>query len=372
MVGLNQSFKKVFVATNPTLITTGSTNTLALGRIGIYNANTNVAVAAPSWPTVPGIFIAQGTPDQSNLPKGAGIRNETDKSKVILGKKIVGWRGKKGRTGQNEIVTVGYDGTDETKTMTGRCDETKHLYLKLTGKPIENLYPGGVIKHYAVTGPCCDSCGDNCAEIEDGFFRDAFYDLILQDLIIAGIPFTDYLTVTKTDGTDTEGVDVYGLSFTSAFVNRVTNACYYDIFPYEADPIHIQISSFDPDWHEGLCENEYPVTRIQEATYPAGNGEYVIRMEEQSKMMDMRYYSRDLAVRLAEGTVLNTDPALTYDQFSLDFEVEYKVLGWSDVYRDRYTLIVYFPIGTGDPFETAINTYVTSAAVGLPPVNLNP
>lgn len=371
MVGLNQSFRKVFVATNPTLITAGSTNTLALGRIGLYNADTYAAVAAPVVSTTPRLIIAQGTPDQSTLPKGAGIRNETDKTKVIVGRKITGWRGKKANAGQVGIITVGYDGTDTTKTLTGKCDETKYLYIRLTGKPIEDLYPGGTIKMYAVTGPCCDTCGDNCADIASPYFRDAFYDLITQDLIIAGIPFTNYVQVTKTDGTNEDDVDVYGLQFTSAFVERTSNACYFDLFPYNADPIHIEISSYDPDWHDSPCTDDYPVTVIQEVTYPNGSGEFVMRLEAESKMWDYRYYSRDLATRQAEGTVLITDPTLDYDEFTLEYSVDYKVLGWSDVYTDTYQVHVFFPTTTGDPFETAINGYVASAGVGLPAVNLN-
>lgn len=370
MVGLNQDFKKVFVATNPALITTGSTNTLASGRIGIYNADTYQAVAAPSWPTVPGIIIAQGTPDLSGLPKGAGIRNETDKTKVILGTKITGWRGHEATTGQNEIIAIGYDGTDDTKTISGRCDEVKNIYIKLTGKPISDLFPGGIIKHFAVQGPCCDGCGDQCADIDGCYFRDAFIELIEQDTLIAGIPFTDYVQVTALDGTDGDDNAVCGIQFESAFVDRTTDACYFDIFPYNADPIHIEVSSYDPDWHGDACVNEFPVTVVQELEYPSGVGEYVIRLEEKSKMWDHRYYSRDLGIRQAEGTVLNTDPTLNYDEYTLEFEVTYSVLGWSDTYTDKYEVHVFFPTGTGTPFQTAINTYVASTNSGLPAVTL--
>lgn len=372
MVGQNQSFRKVFVATNGTLITTGDTSTLAFGRIGLYNADTYTAIAAPTVTNTPRLLIAQGTPDQSALPKGAGIRNETDKAKVIVGRKIVGWRGKKGGTGQPGIVAVGYDGDDCTKTISGKCDETKYLYIRLTGKPIEDLYPGGTIKMYVVTGPCCDTCGDNCEDVEGSYFRDAFYDLITQDNIIAGIPLTDYVEVTKLDGSDDEcDQDAYGLQFKSAFVNRVSNQCYFDLFPYNADPIHIEISSYDPDLHGSPCTNDYPVTVIQEVEYPHGTGEYVMRLERLSKMWDSRYFSKDdIALRAAEGTQLVTDPTLVYDEYTVEYEIEYKVGGWSDVYRDRYQLQVFFPTGNGTAFQTAMNTYVTSAGVGLPNVSL--
>ncbi|TXH08742.1 MAG: hypothetical protein E6R03_17670 [Hyphomicrobiaceae bacterium] len=367
MVGLNQNFRKVFVTTNNTILASGSaTSDLAVGQIGLFDCSTNLSLdATPTYTESKGFYIAQGTPDLSYMPKGAGIRNETDKSKCIMGKNLVGYWGKAAAAGQSDIVAIGYDGVDTDKTMSGKCDEIKHLYVKLTGKPIENLFPGGTIRHYEVQGACCDSCGDSCASITDSSWVDGFIAQIAADTFLGGIPITKFIKTTKLSSGSS-----YGIKFESAWVDRTTDACYFNIFPYNADPVYIQISEYNPDWHGSPCDNTYPVTSLQDAAYPFGDGQYIIRLEELAKMWDFRYYSEQLPERLAEGTVLNTDPTLTYDMWTLIFDTErWSELGWSEGLRDRYQVDVFMRAGqTG--FQDRLNSYVATIPVPLPTVTV--
>lgn len=368
MVGLNQNFRKVFVTTSASVYTasTGTTTDLTTGLIGIFDGSTYLgAGASPTYSGHKSIMIAQGTPDLSYAPKGAGLRNETDKSKVIRGTKILEWRGKASQAGQTDIVAIGYDGVDTNKTMDGKCDEIKHLYIKLTGKPIENLFPGGTLRHYEVQGPCCDTCGDSCADISADVWADGFIEQMAQDTFLGGIPISKFIKWTKLSSGSSRGIKLE-----SAWVDRTTDACYFNIFPYNADPIYIQVSEYNPDWHGSRCETTYPVTQLQDATYPFGDGGYVMRLEQLAKTWDFRDYSDDMAVRLAEGQYLNTNPALSYDMYTLVFETEWNELGWSDIYRDRYQVDVFVPHGSGTAFQTAINAYVASIPVPLAAVSL--
>ena len=367
MVGLNQNFRKVFVTTNTTILASGSaTSDLAVGQLGLFDATTNVALGAtPTYPTTKGFYIAQGTPDLSYMPKGAGIRNETDKSIAIYGKNIVDYWGKAAAAGQSDIVTIGYDGTDTSKNMDGSCDEVKHLYIKLTGKPIENLFPGGTIRHYEVQGPCCDNCGDACASIPGSVWQQGFLNMIAQDTFLGGIPITNFIQATAlTSGSS------YGIQFQSAWVDRTTDACFFNIFPYNADPIYIQVSEYNPDWHGNICADTYPVTQIQNAAYPFGDGQYIIRLEELTKMWDFRYYSELLPERLAEGTILNTDPTLQYDMWTLIANTaDWNVLGWSEHYQDRYQIDVFMPTGT-TAYQNILNSYVVTIPIALDAVTV--
>lgn len=367
MIGLNQNFRKVFVTTNTTILGAASaTSDLAVGQLGLFDCDTHVALGATfTYPTVKGFYIAQGTPDLSYMPKGAGIRNETDKSKCIQGKNLIGYWGKAAAAGASDIVAIGYDGVDADKTMTGSCDQVKHLYVKLTGKPIENLFPGGTIRHYEVQGPCCDNCGDACAEVDANIWADGFIDMLAQDTFLGGIPISKFIKWTKL----TSG-DSVGIKFESAWVDRTTDACYFNIFPYNADPIYIELSEYNPDWHGSRCEATYPVTKLQDAAYPFGDGQYIIRLEEFAKMWDFRYYSDLLPERLAEGTVLNTNPALTYDMWTLIFNTaDWNVLDDSQVYRDRYQVDVFMPTGT-TAFQSRLNSYVVTIPIALDTVTV--
>lgn len=358
MVGLNQDFKKVFVTTNNTLLASGQTTTaLSTCQLGIFDADTYLSTITPSWTTSKAILIAQGTPDLSYMPKGAGIRNETDKAKVVIGKKILSWRKKAYSAGQQQIVTIGYDGTHTAKTISGSCDEVKHLYIKLTGKPIETLIPGGYILHVQAQGPCCDTCGDSCATVDAQIFADAFIDALDQFTFLGGIPITKFISYTKLHDA---GTGATGIQFTGAFVEHTTDTCYFDQFPWNADPVHIQVSEYNPDWHGSPCESTYPVTEIQAVLYPFGAGEMVMRYEAKAHGWDERRYEKfDHFLRSAEGQYLCTDPTVNYDKYTLEYEVEYNILGWSDVYRDRYELEVFVQTGQTS-FKTAINSYITS------------
>lgn len=372
MVGLNQDFKKVFVTTNNTLLVSGTTNALAQCQLGIFDAATYLATNAPAWSTSKALLIAQGTPDLSFMPKGAGIRNETDKAKVIIGKRITDWSKKAAGAGQQQIVTIGYDGTDTTKSITGSCDEIKHIYLKLTGKPIEQLIPGGLIVHVEAQGPCCATCGDSCASVDGQIFADEFINQLNQFNILgiadnsktlgvsstlaASYPLNKFVSYVKLHDA---GTGATGIQFTGAVVEHTTDTCYFDRFPYNADPIHIQVSEYNPDWHGSRCEASYPVTTIQDVLYPFGDGQWLIRYEAQAHGWDDRQYNKfDTFLRQAEGQYLCTDPTLTYDKYTLTYRVQYHVLGWSDVYEDIYELEVFVQAGQ-TAFKNAMNTYIS-------------
>lgn len=634
---LNQNFHQVLVASTGNLPSTGTTVNLAYGQIGIFDAETYQATTTPSYLKNKGLIFAQGVKDLPGLPKGAGIANETEKSKTVLGKKILSWRGKKGKTGQTMKVAIGYDGVDTTKTVSAQPGDIKYLYLKLTGKPVENLYPGGVIKYYQYQNPCIDGCTDNgCTAINPVIIAEAFRKQISEDFLMANNPLKEWVRVStltncttpapgvttvtfdifnltvqddgsdyslglvqqqyaqkvtrikrtgitsvyqitvadgvtpaafsnagaaaipdcatcpsgftlqpslkvfqvnvlasaaaptglpgqqgaavlvannsgfkvyevfvsltqdnaafitaaqalaggaaiyidtkssvctlttptttawvadgsctkaqKTyqlslrdsecgtswlpamealyepiygDGSVTEvtnnathctrlynlvitaedclapdcvdlvwtyadpipfqGVDwtpviptdlgsgcVAGLLFESAFVAREENKCYFDVFPYEVDGVHIEVSEHSPDWHGSPCETDWPVTVLQQFEYPAGNGRYVARQEIKSRAYHFKYYndSYHIPERYAEGADIVTDLNQIYDQYELIFEFTYSVLGWSEKYTDTYQLSFFFPSGTGKNFENAVNTYLASTQIALDPVVL--
>lgn len=167
----NRPYERHIVSNIPTLLPTGLTLAdLGVGQIGIFDAKTNLSVVAPNYATTKAIYIAQGTPDHSNFPEGAGVPNVYRKTHTIAGKKIQKLYGKKANTGQVEIVTLGNTGiAGDTKTLTAKPGETFYYYVRLTGDPIFNLNPDrskGVIIVGAVQMPCADECSDNCGTVD--------------------------------------------------------------------------------------------------------------------------------------------------------------------------------------------------------------
>lgn len=181
-VNVNRPFERHMVSNIPNLLAAGQPlSALATGQLGIFDAKTNLSVTAPTYQANRAIYFAQGTPDRSGFPEGAGVPNIYRKSHVIKGKNLISLRGAKASRGHGEIVTLGFDGSDATKTLTAKPGDTFYYWIRLTGEPIYNLNPDrnkGVIIQGAVSMPCASDCADNCSTVD----CNTIADLILADL----------------------------------------------------------------------------------------------------------------------------------------------------------------------------------------------
>lgn len=195
-----QSFQQTIVSNIPALLATGTTTDLAVEQVGIFDARTNQAVVLPTYSANREIYIAQGTPDFSNFPAGAGKVNETLKSKPIKGKSITGWRGKKAKRGQTSQVAIGYDGIDPTKTLKAKPDQVLNFFIKLTGSPIEKLVhgAGGWVSTIQVSMPCAADCAENCETVDCNTIVERFIKEFDKQKLPGGILLNKFVRATKT------------------------------------------------------------------------------------------------------------------------------------------------------------------------------
>lgn len=159
-----------------------------------------------------------------------------------------------------------------------------------------------------------------------------------------------------------------GVKFESAWVDRITNACTYGYYPYEADTVHIEVSEFDPNYNgepEQCKLNSTAVKTIQTIVYPQGVGSYVRALEEKSREFMLKYRSFDPLRREIEGFSFAADPYKYYDEISIDFSSEYPVGQFSQHYTDNHTLRIFVQEGLGGNLITAINRYITSPELAL-------
>lgn len=182
----NQSFRTVFVTNSPSLLASGSTvDQLAIGQIGVIDAKTNLAVTAPTYATTKAFQVYWGTP---NIDLGiyGGVPNETDRSKLIKGKLIKGFRAKKASKPQTQKIVIGWTGdVSDTETITAGVGERKFLYLNYTGTGIDKLFSKqGITRAYSVDTSCwnsTDDCSTSCGTVDNCRLADEFVKQINAD-----------------------------------------------------------------------------------------------------------------------------------------------------------------------------------------------
>jgi hypothetical protein len=195
-------YKNFYIATTGTLASSGGTEDLAVGQLGFFSGKTWQVTTAPTFQTAKTLVIAQGTPDLSGMPEGAGIPNTSFKV-AIDGQngKVLKWFVKKAQRSQNMIVRLGFDGVDTTKAMTANYGETKQVYLKLSGQPINNFYPdvpAGLKIPLLIQMPCADECADSCSNaVPCDIIADLIIDAVNNYKIVGGQDLKKYVKVTK-------------------------------------------------------------------------------------------------------------------------------------------------------------------------------
>ena len=163
-----------------------------------------------------------------------------------------------------------------------------------------------------------------------------------------------------------------GVILEGTFVNRRTGECSYDYFHHEYDGIHIEASTWNPDYNgtPEACDCQWPVTPLQKIAYPNGDGHWVRKQELMELGYDLRRYAHAPNLREIEGVHLLSDVEKYYDEYTLVFNFKWNVLGWSEKYEDEYEIHFFVPEGQGKQLEDAINGYLASAAIQIDPVIL--
>lgn len=362
---LNQSFRQVLVPkVGTSLLADGATvDTILEGQLGILDGNSYVSEVTPTYATNKAIQLVLGTPDTSALPLLAGIPKTNQYSKLIKGKLLKKITRRTPHVGQAEIFAIGYDGVDTTKSLRLKTGDKQQVFVVASGNPIDKLYSNqGYQRQYWIGVQDCDECGaDSCTDADPVALADQLVLAINSDLKWNN-GSGQLLTATKVTGVDAGGKTVAGVTIQSAFVNKITNDCTYDYFPYEADVVHLQIGIGNEDYNGSPCQTFFPITKVQDLIYPTGVGAAVREQEKKSLSYFLRERSVDPAVREAEFFTLNTDVTQRYIQYDIQFEFHYKVLGWSQHYEDSYIVTVFLVNGSAlaTAFETAITGYATS------------
>lgn len=176
---------------------------------------------------------------------------------------------------------------------------------------------------------------------------------------------------------DVTGVGcVCGVRLESAYVSRERKECFFDLVPYDVEPLFLSISSTnaDPMDFSELCSDDFPVTVVQNIKYAQGFGSFVADQVKQSLFYEGQPWYPNPAERDALGYNLDVDLQGYYDQYTITFDAEmptgaeYGSFGLTKEFRVEWT--VYFPEGEGTDFRNAINAFLSQPKSNVSPISI--
>lgn len=252
------------VPTGNSLPTTGGPQNLTAGQLGVYRPDYSVASAA-NIAAARYIYIAQGR-DVSVPGLGSKRSDKIYNKNIIDLYKITG-----SATANVQITTI--------TGITGKCDETLTLTLRLFSQYINVGFYNGLTRSVTIKTPCCDCGADNCADVDPVALVAEFVAAInaepmLSKFVTAAVAGAgdDEITITG------KALDVYG------------NACDLTAFPYQYDRMY-----FKTFLHRGpettqdfevydACDPFGTATVTQASDYPKN-------VPDQIRQMEKDYYS---------------------------------------------------------------------------------
>lgn len=355
----------VVPTTQTALASTGSTNNLLPGQLGVF---TDAYVSVPGGSTIasPYFYIAQGR--QDNYMQGS---KRSDKIGTKLNNVIEWYKVTGSNVALNQIT--------EISDFKAKCGEDLTITLRGFSYYLDTLYFNGITQSVIVKTPCCDCAGTNPCDIVD--------TIALVDIIIAKLnetrmfnsrnsitlstlySFTKVLTpavaaIPASGGNPPVAAVLAGakLVITGKPLTKYGNACDITAFPYEYDRLRFDVFAYaGPDTSADFivsdaCEKLAIITKIQDATYPKGTAEEI-------KLLETRYHSYQTSIlkTLFKLSAYNqtyetyATSGIVYDTYYIKYnEFEKGTGNWSDNVSFDATTIISIP--QGNPINTALQT----------------
>lgn len=163
------SLTTLYVLPNGNLVPTGfKRETLQPTQFGVFNSRYKGVATSTEALQSPYIQFGQG-----RIEKVPGL---TDKysDKISRGSLIEWYKTNGSPTVKNQITYAGFDGVDNTKTITASCDEEYSLTIRARSFYLDTVSAYGLTRTVTVKTPCCEDCGDNCETIDPRFLANEF------------------------------------------------------------------------------------------------------------------------------------------------------------------------------------------------------
>ena len=360
------------------LPSSGSTQNLTAGQVGIFKSDYSVATSA-NIAASPYFYVAQGRTNTylqgskrsdkiKGCPSGSGCN-----SNVTEWYKVSGCP-----TAANQITDV--------TNFTVQCGEVITLTLRAHSSYIDTLYFNGFTRSVTVQAPCCN-CDDNpCADVDPSIIID---DLIYQLNLKApgnnpdNISFSTFYTFENVGGTI--------LRITGKPLTKYGQPCDIAAFPFEYDRMWFRtfVYSGPATTADFIVADNCNIVAdpvvIQRASYPSGTSAEVAQLEKNFYSYQAGYlkhlyrmdgYNENFESWVADGA--------TYNTFYIKFnEYDRSAYVWGDYIHEDSTVILAVPQGgnnlspdfqdileeaLGEVFENNVCITTTSTTTAIPPI----
>lgn len=320
------------------LPSSGSTQNLTAGQVGIFRSDYSLATAG-NIAASPYFYVAQGRQNTylqgskrsdkiKGCPSGSGCN-----SNVTEWYKVVGCP-----TAANQITDV--------TNFTVQCGEVITLTLRAHSSYIDTLYFNGFTRSVTVQAPCCN-CGDNPCD-------DVSANTIIDELIAKltaqapginpdNISFNTFFTFTNVDGNT--------LRIEGKPLTKYGQPCDVAAFPFEYDRMwfHTFVYAGPATTADFIvadnCNLVADAIVKQRASYPTGTSAEIAQLEKNfysyqagylKHLYRMNGYNENFESYVSDGVTYNS----YYIKFNEYNKSEYQ---WGDYIQEDSTVIIAVP-----------------------------
>ena len=164
---MNYNIKQMFVVkAGESLLSTGTTASLAEGQLGIFKPDYTPITSAPTGLQAPYLILAEGT---GNTEVGS-----FKTSKIYL-KKVTAWRGNAAdSTGKEQITYIGWDEINATNSPGIQCDKSYTVIVRVFEHYLRSVWCPYLQEGVVVKSACCADCTGNCDDLDCSVVFDEF------------------------------------------------------------------------------------------------------------------------------------------------------------------------------------------------------
>jgi hypothetical protein len=336
------------VPVGETVATTGSTQDLIAGKVGIYKNDYAVANAG-NIAAAPYFYIAQG---RSNTYLQGSKRSDKIPTGNGTDGKIIEWY----KTGACPTPTVEIW---EIGNFAVKCGEVVTLTLRAHSSYIDTLYFNGFTRSVTVQAPCCDCGADPCTEVDAQALVDSLIVKLTQQapgINPDNISFNTFYTFSRSGSGASSKLVIAGKPLTA-----YGQPCDVAAFPWEYDRMWFRAFIYKGPATTAdfivadACDIVATPVVVQRSSYPSGTSAEIAQLEKDYYSYQAGYlkhlyrmggYNYNFESYVTPGTL--------YDTYYIKYKPAKEQYTWGDYIVEDAMVILAVPQASAAAFEAIL------------------